>query len=74
MQRTAQVEAASVLAVVVRWGPVRTAVTGTLLARPVRTTWYPLAPLAPTLGVGEARPRRPTATWTSREGGAAARV
>ena len=52
-QRTAQVEAASALSVVVRWELVRTAVTGTLVARPVRTTWYSLAPLAPTLGVGE---------------------
>jgi hypothetical protein len=51
-QQTAQVEAASGLSVVVRWVPVRTAVTGTLVARPVRTTWYSLAPLAPTWGVG----------------------
>jgi hypothetical protein len=32
----AQVGAASVLSVVVRWGPVRTAVNGTLVARPPR--------------------------------------
>jgi hypothetical protein len=41
-----------VLYVVVRWGPVRTAVTGTLVARPVRTIWYSLAPLAQALGIG----------------------
>jgi hypothetical protein len=34
----AQVEAALVLSVVVRSGPVRTAVYGTLVARPSRTT------------------------------------
>jgi hypothetical protein len=44
--RTAQVEAASALSVVVRWEPVRTAVTGTLVARPPRTTPVPVAPLA----------------------------
>jgi hypothetical protein len=36
-QGTAQVEAAVALSVVVRSGPVRTAVNGTLVARPVRT-------------------------------------
>ena len=48
-----QVAAVVVLSVVVRWGPVLTGVNGTLVARPVRTTWYSLAPLAPTLGVEE---------------------
>jgi hypothetical protein len=43
----AQVEAAWALSVVVRWGPVRTAVNGTLVARPVRRSWYPVAPLVP---------------------------
>ena len=33
----AQVEAAVVLSVVVRWGPVRTAVNGTVVARPAMT-------------------------------------
>jgi hypothetical protein len=43
----AQVEAASTLSVVVRWGPVMTAVNGTLVARPPRMPRYPVAPLAP---------------------------
>jgi hypothetical protein len=34
----AQVEGAWVLSVVVRWGPIMTAVTGTLVARPARMT------------------------------------
>jgi hypothetical protein len=34
-KRTAQVEATVALSVVVRWGPVRTAVNGTVVARPV---------------------------------------
>jgi hypothetical protein len=41
-QRTAQVEAPSVLSVVVRWRPVKTDVNGTIVARPVRrpgTDW-----------------------------------
>jgi len=36
----------------VRWEPTVTAVNGTLVARPVRATWYTMAPLAPTLTVG----------------------
>ena len=35
-QETAQAEAAWVLSVVFCWGPIMTAVTGTLVARPVR--------------------------------------
>jgi hypothetical protein len=34
-----QVEAAVALSMVVRWGPVRTAVNGTLVARPARATF-----------------------------------
>jgi hypothetical protein len=41
---TARVTAAVVLSVVVRWGPVTTAVNGTLVARPVR--------MLPAYGVG----------------------
>jgi hypothetical protein len=37
-----------VLSVVVRWGPFRTVVNGTLVARPVRLSWYTVLPLAPT--------------------------
>ncbi len=37
-QGTAQVEATEALSVGVRWGPVRTAVNGTVVARPVSTT------------------------------------
>ena len=37
-RRTAQVEAALVLSVIIPWGPVRTAVNGTVVARPARTT------------------------------------
>jgi hypothetical protein len=40
-QGTAQVEAVLALSVVVRWGPVRTAVNGTLVARPSRMTPVP---------------------------------
>jgi hypothetical protein len=43
----AQVEAASALSVVVRWEPVRTAVSGTLVARAVRMTWHIAVLLAP---------------------------
>jgi hypothetical protein len=38
-QWMAQVEAALALSLVVPWGPVRTAVNGTLVARPARTTF-----------------------------------
>ena len=41
-----QVEAASWLSVVVRWGPFRNAVNGTLVARSVRMTLHTAAPLA----------------------------
>jgi hypothetical protein len=37
-QGNVQVEATEVLSVGVRWGPVRTAVNGTVVARPVSTT------------------------------------
>jgi hypothetical protein len=36
--RTAQVEVAVALSMIVRWGPVKTAVNGTVVARPARTT------------------------------------
>ena len=42
----AQVDAASALSVIVRWRPARTAVNGTLVARPPRMTRYPVARLA----------------------------
>jgi hypothetical protein len=42
-QRTAQVEAALALSVVIRLGPAMTAVNGTLVARPARTTWHTLS-------------------------------
>jgi hypothetical protein len=37
------------LSVAVRRGPAVTAVNGTVVARPARTTWYTLEPLAPAL-------------------------
>ena len=37
-QGTAQVEVAVALSMIVRWGPVRTAMNGMVVARPVRTT------------------------------------
>jgi hypothetical protein len=42
---TEQAEAAVALSVVVRSGPVRTAVNGTVVARPARKTWHNVAPL-----------------------------
>jgi hypothetical protein len=39
LQETAQVEVAVALSVVVRWGPAGTAVNGTVVARPARTTF-----------------------------------
>jgi hypothetical protein len=68
----AQVEAASVLSVVVRWGPVGTAVNGTLVARPARMTLENREALAPTSPVGEARPRRPLRPWQAVADGSAA--
>jgi hypothetical protein len=38
LERTVQVEEASALSVVVRWIPIKTAVNGTLVARPPRMT------------------------------------
>jgi hypothetical protein len=46
----AQVEAAVALPVSVRWGPVGTAVNGTVVARPARATL---------VGPGQRRPARP---------------
>jgi hypothetical protein len=40
---TALVEAASALSLGVRWGPVRTAMNGTVVARPARITFVGLA-------------------------------
>jgi hypothetical protein len=40
---TAQVEAAVVLSVVVRWGPIMTAVNGTVVARPEDNLGMPVA-------------------------------
>jgi hypothetical protein len=39
-ERTLQVEESLALTVTVRWEPARTAVNGTLVARPARMTWY----------------------------------
>jgi hypothetical protein len=60
-RRTAQVEPASWLSVVVRWGPFRTAVNGTLVAQPVRLLWYNVVPSASSVPSGEDRPRWPRA-------------
>jgi hypothetical protein len=49
---TTQVGNALALSVVVRWGPVRTAVTGTLVARPPRMTMVPGRAVDSTLLVG----------------------
>jgi hypothetical protein len=46
-RKAAQVAVAVALSVVVRWRPFRTAVNGTLVARPLRTTPVPVALLAP---------------------------
>jgi hypothetical protein len=48
-RRTAEVTTVVVLSVVVRLGPVMTAVNGTLVARPVRLTRHTVVPLAPHL-------------------------
>jgi hypothetical protein len=56
-ERTAQVKAAVVLSVVVRFGPVMTAVNGMLAARAVRMTRHRVVPLAPLWPQGEAGPR-----------------
>jgi len=66
-QRTAQAEAAWALSVVVRSEPVLTAVNSNLAARRARMTWCTLAPSALQEPQGEARRRRPTASWASRE-------
>jgi hypothetical protein len=55
---TTQVEGAIALSVIVRWGPLRTAVNGTPVARPLRTTpsdpsclrFYPDCRVRPVLG------------------------
>jgi hypothetical protein len=47
-----QVEEASALSVVVRWGPVMTAVNGTLVARPPRMTLVSSCAVGSTLTVG----------------------
>jgi hypothetical protein len=70
-----QFEVALALSVVVRWGPVRTAVNGTVVARPVRTDhartrrlWdHPACRARPV--PGDDLPR-----WQAAEGGAAAGV
>jgi hypothetical protein len=55
--RTAQVMAAVVLSVGVRWGPAVTAVNGTLIARPARTTLAPAGQQqSPAPPEGEANP------------------
>jgi hypothetical protein len=41
LQETAQVEVAVALSVIVRWGPARTAVNGTVVARPATTFGMP---------------------------------
>ena len=47
LERTVQVEEASALSMVVRWVPIKTAVNGTLVARPPRVTSISVAPLVP---------------------------
>jgi hypothetical protein len=39
-EKTGAGEEALALSVVVRWGPAETAVNGTVVARPARTTWH----------------------------------
>jgi hypothetical protein len=56
-QGTAQVHGTLALSVVVRCGPVQTAVNGTLVARPVTLTWQTVVPLAPSLTAGRVGPR-----------------
>jgi hypothetical protein len=62
--------AAVVLSMVVRSGPVRTAVNGTLVARPPMTTPVPVAPLAPSFAAGWGPLSVTTTSWESRERGA----
>jgi len=64
-QGTVPVEAAGALSVTVRWGPVRTAVNGTLLARPARTTFIEPGGWASVRPQGEVRPRGPPASLAS---------
>jgi hypothetical protein len=52
----AQVEAGVALSVAVRWRPVGTAMNGTLVARPVRTTMLPPGGDASQLGRSVSRP------------------
>jgi hypothetical protein len=59
-QGMVQVEAALVLSVVVRWGPVKTAVNGTLVARRATMTMHTVVPLPPTWSWGETCPLRRT--------------
>jgi hypothetical protein len=68
-QATAQVEVAVALSVVVRWGPARTAVNGTVVARPVSrnlmlaATGFPLTRMLVRLEQG--KPGREGATSPS---------
>jgi hypothetical protein len=60
-----------VLSVVVRSGPILTAVNGTLVAWPVRLTWGRAVPLVLTSTAGRGSPLVATASLASRERGAA---
>jgi hypothetical protein len=54
------------LSLVVRSAPVMTAATGTLVARPVRMTWYNVVPLGATLTGGRGSSSSTTASLASR--------
>jgi hypothetical protein len=62
-QGTAPVEVAVALSVIFRWRPVRTAVNGTVVARPARTTFVGPGRVGPARPHGEARPRRGLPRW-----------
>jgi hypothetical protein len=62
-----------VLSVVVRWGPVKTAVNGTLVAWTERTTWHTGGALGSNLDPRVRPVLGDQASWASREGAAAAR-
>jgi hypothetical protein len=56
LHETAQVEVAVAVSVIVRWGLARTAVNGTVVARPARTTFVGPGGAGTSSPLGEARP------------------